>query len=141
MSVFISVDETAKENRWWKELVSAYARVGDKFEIHCWADEIEAWKLVEKFGWKSRESRPDVVVINGIITSDLVAFLTSGKKPKNGQGYNKMTPCYIVRLGKDFSSEQYGTEVLLTDIPKEKKTTVESALQSISRFAKVYRNI
>ena len=104
-------------------------------------DEIDAWKLVEKFGWKSRETRPAVIVVNGIITYDFIAFLTGGKKPKNSQGYNKMTPFYIVRLGKSFSSEQYGTEILLNDISREKKTTVDSVLPKIRSHAKIYRNI
>lgn len=128
------------KNDWWRELLLLYAREGESFEIHCWYDETDLIRLAEQYGNKSRTTITEITVITGEVTKELIDLLTIGDKPEDTSGYNRMTPFYIVRIGEDFSSEQYGTSLLLTSDSTEQIEVVESVLKSITCHASIYSN-
>lgn len=140
MTFFLSIDSKLNENDWWKELLLLYAREGENFEIHCWYDETDLIHLAEQYGCKTRSTIPEITVVTGKVTRQLIDLLTIGDKPEDSSGYNRMTPFYIVRIGEDFSSEQYGTSLLLTSDATEQIAVVESVLKSIGCHASIYRN-
>lgn len=140
MTVFISIDSALEDYHWWRKLLRLYAREGDSFEIHCWYDETDLIHIAEQYGIKSRNTIPDVTIISGKVTEELIDFLTTRKKPENISGYNKMTPFYIVRIGEKFSSEQYGTSLLLSCDTTEESKMVDVVLNEISCHASIYRN-
>lgn len=140
MTIFVSIDSSLENNLWWNNLIHLYAREGDPFEIHCWYDEINLIHLAEQHGIKVRSSIPEVTVVSGKVTQELLDLLISGKKPEDTSGYNKMTPFYTVRIGENFSSEQYGTTVYLTCDSAEQYQQVDTLLQDMKHHANIYRN-
>ena len=141
MTIFVSIDSSLKYNLWWNNLIPLYAREGEPFEIHCWYDETDLIHLAEQHGVKVRSSIPEVTVVSGKVTQELLDLLISGKKPEDTSGYNKMTPFYTVRIGDNFSSEQYGTAVYLTCDSAEQYQQVDTLLQDMKHHANIYRNI
>lgn len=67
-------------------------------------------------------------------------LLTSEKKPEDTSGFNKTTPFYTVRIGDNFSSEQYGTAIYLTCDFAEQYQQVDMVLQGMKNHANIYRN-
>lgn len=140
MNCFISVDTSLKDHLWLSQLFSSCVREGDSFEIHCWYDENDLIRLIEPYGIKGKSSIPDVTVVSGTVTQELLDLLISREKPEDISGYNKMTPFYTVRVGEYFSSEQYGTAVYLTCNSVEQSQQVEMVLQNMKNHANIYRN-
>ena len=140
MTMFISVDSSLEDLNWWRELLRLYAREGESFEIHCWYDETDLIHLAEQYGIKVKSSIPEVTVVSGNVTQELLDLLISGNKPEDTSGYNKMTPFYTVRIGENFSSEQYGTAVYLTCESTEQYQQVDTLLQDMKKHASIYRN-
>ena len=140
MTIFISIDSSLDNNLWWHQLFRLYAKEGDSFEIHCWYDETDLIHLAERYGTKVRSSIPEVTVFSGKVTRELQDLLTSERKPEDTSGYNKMTPFYTVRIGENFSSEQYGTAVYLTCGSAEQYQQVDTVLQGMNHHANIYRN-
>lgn len=141
MSILISVDSLIRDNKLWRELVGCCARNGELFEIQCWRNEKEQIALLEKFAWQTRQTNGELVTFQGVITADFISFLTSGKKPRDSQGYVKYTPYFIVKLGKNFSSEQYGAEILISYPDQEKKKNLQKIINNVGRGVRVCRNI
>lgn len=140
MSSYILVNDQIQSNEWWKTLVRLCARIGDEFEICCWADEKEEIEQAMPFGHKVPSSWHGGTVIQGGITKSFVNYLTALDKPE-ADIYNKMTPFFTVRLGGVLSSEHYGTEVILSDVPAGIQKSVDQILAEMERSAQVHRNL
>lgn len=140
MTVLITIDSLLENHQWWSQLLLLYAGEGAPFEIHCWNDETELIHLAEQHGFKARNTIPDVTIITGKVTQEWVDLLITGKKPESTSGYNKMTPFYIVRIGEKFSSEQYGTSLLLSCDTAEESNVIDKVINAISCHANIYRN-
>ena len=137
----ITVDNFVGNNQWWKELFSLYARPGEYFEIHCWLDEYEALQTAKQYGEIACYGMPDVKVIHGILTERFISFLMNAEKPRDCQCYNKMVPFFTVLIGDHFSSEKYGTEIILRSRSKREQEKIDKIINNISANTKIYRNI
>lgn len=141
MNSYILINSSVEDNRWWAELIRTCAVLGDIFEIHCWADEKDAAALAMRYGRKITSSWRDGTVIMGTVTKEFLNALAEIPMPAEQSPYHKMTPFFTIRLGATVSSEHYGSEIILSKIPKEKEITVDRILKKLEGCATVHRNI
>ena len=141
MSSYILVHRKDVDKRWWNDLVNACAVVGDTFEIHCWSDETDEIVAALKYGQKVKTSWSGGTVIQGRITREFISFLTEVKKPSDTEIYNKMTPFFTIVFGNKLHSEHYGTEVIISNVIREKQPTVDRILDRLSDIGTVHRNV
>lgn len=141
MSSYILIGKSVDEKSWWTDLIRACAVIGDPFEIHCWSDENDAINLALQYGRKVPSSWHDGTVITGTITKDFLNFLTYMPKPLEKEPYNKMTPFFTIQFGNTISSEHYGSEVIISNVPDGKTIIVDRILKKLERCAVVHRNI
>lgn len=141
MTYMISVERTAEDNFWWQELLRLFAKPGEYFEIHCWADEVKELKIAEQFGERACYGMPDLIIVHGTLTEKMVSYLLNEKKPVDCACYNKMNPFFTILIGEHFSSEKYGTEIILKSrFPKEDKQ-IEQIISCLKSKAKIYHSI
>jgi hypothetical protein len=139
VSVLVSVNNTADDNRWWKNLFRIYARTGEYFEIHCWADETGELQTAQQFGEKACYGMPDLKIIHGTVSDKLISFLLNEAKPEDCDCYNKMVPFFTIVIGDHFSSEKYGTEMILKSRTQKEEKQIDQVLKSLDTKANIYR--
>lgn len=132
MSLMISIDNAVSNNQWWKDLLRLFAKPGEYFEIHCWLDETEELRIAGEFGKIACYSMPDIRIVHGTLTDRLISILLNMSKPVDCECYNKMVPFFTIRIGDDFSSEKYGTEIILKSRTTFESEKVEKILSTIS---------
>lgn len=140
MDLMISVDDSTPDNRWWKELFCLYARSGEYFEIHCWSDEAAELELAKRYGSTACYSMPDIKIVHGIMTDELIRFFLQEEKPADCRCYNKMVPFFTVRIGRTYSSEKYGTEILVTSKGSSEEESIGKIISNIADHAKLFRS-
>ncbi|WP_312649680.1 hypothetical protein [Aminipila sp.] len=112
-------DNSMNDNTYWKQLITMFAEVGLKFEIHCWREELEEIKNALKFGNEKADDWEFGTIIEGIIDDKFIDMLQHTTKPLDTKIYNKMTPFFSIFFENGFSSEHYGTEVHILSAPIE----------------------
>ena len=110
-------DNSLQDNKYWKRLVSMFAVVGLKFEIHCWNEEIEETKTALKFGKEKSTDWEFGTIIEGVIDEKFIEMIHHTVKPPDTAIYNKMTPFFSIFFENGFSSEHYGTEFHILSTP------------------------
>lgn len=140
MSLYISADNHITNNLWWKELLRILVKPGDYFEIHCWTDERRELHIAQQFGEKSCYRMPDLIIIHGTLTDRLILFLLNEEKPDDCTCYNKMVPFFTIRIGNYFSSEKYGTEIILKSRHPKDDEKVKQVLDNMGTNLKIYQN-
>lgn len=140
MDLMISVDDLTPDNHWWKEIFRLYARSGEYFEIHCWSDEAEELALAKRYGSAACYSMPDIKIVHGILSDELIRFFLQEEKPADRSCYNKMVPFFTVRIGSTYSSEKYGTEVLVTSMGSSQEESIKRIISNIADHAKLFRS-
>lgn len=140
MSMMIIADDAVSDNRWWRELFRIYAKPGEYFEIHCWSDEKKEFLLAEEFGEPACYSLPDIKIIHGTMTDRMISYLLYGSKPVDSQCYNKMVPFFTIRIGNHFSSEKYGTEIILQSRSLQEKELITKILSDAGQGISVFFN-
>ena len=138
MSLFISADNNITDNQWWKDLFQIFANPGDYFEIHCWLDESRELKIAQKFGEKACYGMPDLKIIHGTLTDRLISYLLNEEKPGDCTCYNKMVPYFTIRIGSSFSSEKYGTEILLNTDHIVQQDMIEDIIRHRAEHIRFY---
>jgi hypothetical protein len=111
------VDNSLKDNHYWKKLILKFAAVGLKFEIHCWKDETEEIKAALEFGKEKLTDWELGTIIEGVIDEKFIDMLHHTAKPSDTKIYNKMTPFFSIFFENGFSSEHYGTEFHILSVP------------------------
>lgn len=109
----VSFDGTAKDNSAWRKLISEHIKTAVAFEIQCWEDEVEEMILALQFGEIKFSNWKKGVIVEGIVTPDFIKMVLEMPKPRDTGIYNKMTPFFSIAFDNGFSSEHYGTEVIL----------------------------
>lgn len=109
----VSFDFTAKDNTEWKELVSGHIRSAKTFEIQCWNDEIEELILALQYGEIKPSDWKKGTIVEGKVTPEFSSMVLDMPKPRDIEIYNKMTPFFSIAFDNGFSSEHYGTEVII----------------------------
>lgn len=140
MDLMISVDDSTPDNTWWKEIFRLYARSGEYFEIHCWSDEAEELALAKRYGSTACYAMPDIKIVHGILTDELIRLFLLEEKPADRSCYNKMVPFFTVRIGSAYSSEKYGTEVLVTSKGPSQEESIKRIISTIADHAKLFRS-
>ena len=140
MNLMITADQSVKDNQWWRDLFQICAKTGDYFEIHCWQDEKTELRLAEDYGDIACYSIPDMKIVHGTISDRLLAYLEYVSKPRDSECYNKMVPFYTVRIGNHFSSEKYGTEIMLNSRSPKIEKQILAILSGIEPGIIVYSN-
>ncbi len=140
MSLMITANQTVSDNQWWREIFRIHARIGEYFEIHCWSDEQKELRLAEEFGQSACFSIPDMKIVHGTVTEHFISYLLYGSKPTDCQCYNKMVPFYTIRIGNHFSSEKYGTEVILQSRSPQEKERIAKTLSAEGKGVSVFYN-
>jgi len=141
LGVMITIDNSVGSNQWWKDLCSLFARPGEYFEIHCWLDESEALQIARQYGSVACYGMPDLKVIHGTLTDRFISFLMNEDKPQDCDCYNKMIPFFTIRIGECFSSEKYGTEIILQSRSKVELERINKIISNVSPNAKIYQNV
>ena len=111
------VDNSLKDNQYWKKLIIMFATVGLKFEIHCWKEEKGEYKAALKFGKEKQADWEFGTIIEGVIDDKFIDMLHQTTKPSDTEIYNKMTPFFSIFFKNGFSSEHYGTEFHILPAP------------------------
>ena len=140
MDLMISVDDSTPDNTWWKEIFRLYAQSGEYFEIHCWSDEAEELARARCYGSTACCSMPDIKIVHGILSEELIRFFLQEEKPSDCSCYNKMVPFFTVRIGRTYSSEKYGTEVLVTSRSSSEEESIKRIISNIADHAKLFRS-
>lgn len=141
MSSYILVDQNHPDKKWWNDLIRACAVVGDPFEIHCWSDERAETAAALKYGEKVKHAWSGGTVIRGTVTKDFLNFLTDAAKPTDTQAYNKMTPFFTIAFGKQFHSEHYGTEIIISKAERPNQAEIDKILDRLETVGTVHRNL
>lgn len=113
------IDNSLKDNYYWKKLISKFAIVGLKFEIHCWREETEAMKAALAFGKERLTDWELGTIIEGVIDDNFLDMLHHTTKPLDTKLYNKMTPFFSIFFENGFSSEHYGMEYHIFSAPTD----------------------
>ena len=111
------IDNSLQDNHYWKKLISMFAMVGLKFEIHCWNEETEEIKNALKFGKKKSTDWEFGTIIEGVVDKKFIEMIYHTAKPLDVAIYNKMTPFFSIFFENGFSSEHYGTELHILSMP------------------------
>lgn len=111
------LDNSLQDNCYWESLISLFAIVGLKFEIHCWNEETEEIKAALKFGKEKSTDWEFGTIIEGIIDEKFIEMIHHTVKPLDAAIYNKMTPFFSIFFENGFSSEHYGTEFHISSAP------------------------
>ena len=138
--MLISADSNVMDNHWWKKLFRMHAAVGEYFEIHCWNDEKDALQVAETFGKAACYTIPDLKIVHGHLTERLITYMEHCMKPIECECYNKMVPFFTIRIGDHFSSEKYGTEIILRSRSVHEKVQIEGIVSGRSSGITVYYN-
>lgn len=141
MSCYILIGNDVGHKQWWNGLVSAYAVIGEPFEIHCWQDEKETVQLPMAYGREDKVAWRGGTVIRGKITREFLNFLIRMPKPADTDIYNKMSPFFTIRFGDCLCSEHYGTEMILTKVTREKQSAVEQISKELDAFGTVHHTL
>ena len=108
--VFVQLLTVPKENSWWKKLLHPALDGAQRFEIHCWNEEIQAISQALAFGEKIGYDWPYGTVISGRISQEFARYLET--LPQQGE---EPVPIFTLFLDNGFSSAHYGTELALPD--------------------------
>jgi hypothetical protein len=111
------VDNSLNDNHYWKKLISMFAVVGLKFEIHCWKEEREEINAAMKFGKEKITDWELGTIFEGVIDDKFIDMLNQTAKPLDTEIYNKMTPFFSIFFENGFYSEHYGTEFHILPAP------------------------
>ena len=109
----VSFDFTEKDNSAWRALISEHIRSAKSFEIQCWEDEVEEMILALQYGEIKPSNWKKGTIVEGTVTPDFIRMVLEMPKPKDTEIYNKMTPFFSIAFDNGFSSEHYGTEVII----------------------------
>ena len=109
----VSFDGTEKDNSAWLALISEHIRSATSFEIQCWEDEMEEMILALQYGEIKPSNWKKGTIVKGIVTPDFTRMVLEMPKPKDREIYNKMTPFFDIAFDNGFSSQHYGTEVII----------------------------
>lgn len=109
----VSFDFTEKNNSAWLAIISEHIRSAKSFEIQCWEDEVEEMILALQYGEIKPSNWKKGTIVEGIVTPDFIKMVLEMPKPKDTEIYNKMTPFFSIAFDNGFSSEHYGTEVII----------------------------
>ena len=109
----VSFDFTERDNSAWLALISEHIRSAKSFEIQCWEDEVEEMILALQYGEIKPSNWKKGTIVEGTVTPDFIRMVLEMPKPKDTEIYNKMTPFFSIAFDNGFSSEHYGTEVII----------------------------
>ena len=109
----VSFDGTQKDNTAWLALISEHIKSAKSFEIQCWEDEVEEMVLALQYGEIKPSNWKKGTIVEGIVTSGFIRMVLEMPKPKDRESYNKMTPFFDIAFDNGFSSQHYGTEVII----------------------------
>lgn len=104
------IDNTIS-SQWWKQIMKHFVRVGDKFEIRCWKEDVAEIREASLYGTAVDDKYE--VSIKGIVTKELLEKLLT-EDPVDKSIYNKMTKYFTIHVENDLCniwSEHYGTEM------------------------------
>jgi len=127
-------DNSLKDNHYWKRLISMFAMVGLKFEIHCWKEERDEIKVVLEFGKEKLTDWKFGTIVEGVVDDKFINMLLRTAKPLDTEIYNKMTPFFSIFFENGFSSEHYGTEFHILPAPIN-NTDFMALLKQLQKYA------
>jgi hypothetical protein len=138
MELMITADDSVCDNQWWKRLFELYAKPGLYFEIHCWADEADALLSAARYGDVACFGMPDIKIVHGILNERLIRSFLREAKPSDRSCYNRMVLYFTVQIGSSFSSEKYGTEILLNTDHIVQKNMIEDVIRHRAEHIRLY---
>lgn len=138
MNITISVEKFSGYSQWWNDLLSVFANPGDYFEIHCWTKEHQALQLAEQFGEEACFGMPGLKIIHGTITDHFLRFLLDNERKHHNRFYNKLTPFYTLHIGENFSSQDYGTKIVLKCRSLKEKEKIKNLLIDNNMNLRIY---
>lgn len=94
----------------WKSIISEKLKTAEKFEIHCWEDEVCFIELALKYGSK-KNCDWSGTIIEGEVTEEFRQMILNQPEPQDKEIYDKFTPFFSIFLDNKFFSEHYGTEL------------------------------
>ena len=109
----VSFDGKEKDNSAWLALISEHIRSATSFEIQCWEDEVEEMILALQYGEIKPSNWKKGTIVEGSVTPDFIRMVLEMPKPMDREIYNKMTPFFDIAFDNGFSSQHYGTEVII----------------------------
>jgi len=108
----------AKSYDFWKAMIQKISQKVTEFEIRCWENEEPAIETGEKFGKRADNFVTKEIVYQGKVTKDFITEILNSYLTGNGR-----LKWFSIFFKKDnkiiFSSEHYGTEIIMHNINDE----------------------
>lgn len=140
MTIILRTGNIKMNNAWWNRVFLLLAGKCSRFRVHCWDDEVGEISRIKQFGRLLTTSWKGGVVIEGPVSASFVDSMVSFNITVPCNGYNGMTPFFIVELDDTFSSTHYGTEVFIENPDPDTVKEIDeilSVLQSDIEVSKV----
>ena len=99
----------------WRELIQQFALFARRFELHCWEDEETAIALAKQYGEEKANNWAHGRIFAGAVTPAFVQMLLTQPLPEDCETAQRLTPFFSVFLDNGFSSEHYGTEIIIAE--------------------------
>ncbi|BCJ94439.1 hypothetical protein acsn021_20080 [Anaerocolumna cellulosilytica] len=128
------IDKSLTDNHYWRKLVTMFALVGMRFEIHCWNEETEEIKAASIYGEVKTSDWEFGTIIEGMLDEKFIEMIYHTIKPQDTEIHNKMTPFFSIFFENGFSSEHYGTEFHILSAPTE-DLNFTALLEEIREYA------
>lgn len=132
LNYLISAGKAVEDNQWWLELFWKFAVPGEYFEIHCWVKERNEQIIAARFGETACFGFPNLKVFNGILTERLIHYLSEKRSTERYPFCSKNIPFYTMHIGDSFSSEDYGTRIVLKAKSRKDKEKIDLILNNIN---------
>jgi hypothetical protein len=109
------------------------SQIATEFEIRCWKNEVLSIETCEKFGECVSNFETEEIVYQGKITEEFISEIINNNMTEDGR-----LKWFSIFFKKDkkiiFSSEHYGTEIIIRRI-------VEEEIDVIKEFLKQFKEV
>ena len=137
MTITLNTRNIKTNNDWWNQIFTLLAQKCSRFRVHCWNDEIEEISQMKRFGHVSTTAWKHGVIIEGQVSASFIDSITSVCFATQRNGYNIMTPFFIIELDDIFSSAHYGTEVFIKHLDTNTMQDIDSILLNLKTTIEV----
>lgn len=114
-----------KDYSWWVDLIKNIGNVANNFEIRCWEGESDAIEVGMRYGNLISNLTTSELVYKGKITDEFLGEITSSYLTDK-HSIKWFTLILYIDDTSLFSSEHYGSEPHLYNIPKEQIQQIKS---------------
>jgi len=122
----------AKSYDFWKAMIQKMSRKATEFELRCWEDEEAAIETGEKFGKRVDNFETKEIVYQGKVTKEFITEISNNYL--TGEKRLKWFSIFFKTDKIIFSSEHYGTEIIMRHINDEE-------IDEVKKYPELFQEI